>query len=349
MELLNKLPYPTGLSHDEIMDVLFREEYGYLPQKPDSVTVTVENPGIQHFAGKGYLQKLALTINAEFGSFTFPVYYVYPNYAKQPIPAFIHINFRDNIPDQYQPTEEILDRGFAVMTFCYNDVTRDNADFTDGLAGLVYPDGNRAPDACGKLGLWAYAASAVLEYASTLPELDKDRITVTGHSRLGKTALLAGAIDERFYCAISNDSGCGGAALARENTGETIKNIAEKRFPYWFCENYRKYIDNEDAMPFDQHWLIAANLPHRAYVASAEGDTWACPPNEYLACAAASRYYEENGKVGFIHPDRLPEVREPLHEGMIGYHMRPGFHYQSREDWNYYIDYLEKQFSKDNA
>ena len=346
MELLNKLPYPTGLSHDDIMDVLFREEYGYLPKKPDSVTVTVENPGIQHFAGKGYLQKLALTINAEFGSFTFPVYYVYPNYAKQPIPAFIHINFRDNIPDQYQPTEEILDRGFAVMTFCYNDVTKDNNDFSDGLAGLLYKDGNRAPDACGKLGLWAYAASALLDYAVTLPELDADKISVVGHSRLGKTALLAGAIDERFYCAISNDSGCGGAALARENTGETIRAI-NKNFPFWFCENYKKYIDNEDSMPFDQHWLIAANHPHRAYVASAEGDTWACPKNEYLACVAASRYYEEKGKIGFVPDGNAPKLRNPLHEGMIGHHMRPGLHFLSREDWNCYIDYLEKQFSKD--
>jgi hypothetical protein len=230
------------------------------------------------------------------------------------------------------------------MTFCYNDVTRDNADFTDGLAGLVYPDGNRAPDACGKLGLWAYAASAVLEYASTLPELDKDRITVTGHSRLGKTALLAGAIDERFYCAISNDSGCGGAALARENTGETIKNIAEKRFPYWFCENYRKYIDNEDAMPFDQHWLIAANLPHRAYVASAEGDLWACPRNEYRSCIAASEYYEAAIGCGFVYTGTHPRVGRCFHKGMIGYHERPGTHYLSREDWAYYIKYLNASY-----
>ena len=346
MELLNKLPYPNGMKKDDIVDLLLREEYGYLPARPDSVTVTVENPGIQHFAGKGYLQKLALTINAEFGSFTFPVYYVYPHNIEGPVPAFVHINFRDNVPDQYQPTEEILDRGFATLTFCYKDVTSDDGDFTNGLAGVLYPDGKRAHNACGKIGLWAYAASAVLEYALTRPELDKNRISVTGHSRLGKTALLAGAIDERFYCAISNDSGCSGAALARENTGETISRIL-KNFPFWFSEDYAKYADNEDAMPFDQHYLIAANLPHRAYVASAEGDTWACPKNEYLACVAASRYYEENGKTGFTHPDRLPNIREPLHEGMIGYHMRPGLHYQSREDWNYYIDYLEKQFAKD--
>lgn len=348
MELLNKLPYPTGMTQKEILDLLLREEYGYFPSRPDSVSVTVENPGSTHFAGKGYLQRLALTVKADFGEYSFPIYYVYPHNIQSPVPAFIHINFRDNIPDLYQPTEEILDRGFAVFTFCYKDVTSDDSDFTNGLAGIVYPDGKRKSDECGKLGLWAYAVSAVLEYALTLPEIDHGKISVAGHSRLGKTALLAGAYDDRFYCAFSNDSGCGGAALARENTGETIKDIAEKRFPYWFCENYRKYIDNEDSLPFDQHYLIAANLPHRAYVASAEGDTWACPKNEYLACVAASRYYEENGMTGFIHPNRFPSVREPLHEGMIGYHMRPGLHFQSREDWNYYIDYLEKQFAQGN-
>ena len=346
MELLNKLPYPTGFSKNEILDVLFREEYGYLPKKPDSVTVNVDNPGIHHFAGKGYLARLSLTIHAEFGEFTFPFYYVYPLNAEKKVPAFIHINFRDGISDRYQPTEEILDRGYAVLTFCYENVTSDNSDFTNGLAGLLYKDGKRTPDACGKIGLWAYAASALLDYAVTLPELDADKISVVGHSRLGKTALLAGAIDERFYCAISNDSGCGGATLARENTGETIRAI-NKNFPFWFCENYKKYIDNEDSMPFDQHWLIAANHPHRAYVASAEGDTWACPKNEYLACVAASRYYEEKGKIGFVPDGNAPKLRNPLHEGMIGHHMRPGLHFLSREDWNFYIDYLDKQFSKD--
>ena len=348
MELLKKLPYPTGMAKDEIFDLLLREEYGYFPSRPDSVSVTVENPGISNFAGKGYLQKLALTIKASFGEFTFPVYYVYPHKIKTPVPAFIHMNFRDNVPDFYQPTEEILDRGFAVFTFCYKDVTSDDGDFTNGLAGVLFPDGKRKSDDCGKLAIWAYAASAVLEYALTLPEIDHGKISVVGHSRLGKTALLAGAYDERFYCAFSNDSGCGGAALARENTGETIRDIASKRFPFWFCENYLKYIDNEDSLPFDQHYLIAANIAHRAYVASAEEDLWACPKNEYLSCVAASRYFEENGKVGFIHPDRLPEICELLHEGNIGYHIRQGTHFMSREDWNYYMDYLETQFAKDS-
>jgi hypothetical protein len=251
----------------------------------------------------------------------------------------VHINFRPDVPDKYQPTEEIIDLGYAVLSFCYKEVTSDDGDFSDGLAGLVYPGGKRPADGCGKLGLWAWAAMRVLDFALTLDTIDPSRISVTGHSRLGKTALLAGMLDERFYCAISNDSGCSGASIARGNTGETVKKIVD-RFPYWFCENYYKYSDNEDAMPFDQHFLVAANYPHRVYVASAEADAWACPENEFLACKLAGEFYKKRGGIGFPRCD-MPECGKPVIGGDVGYHIRHGSHYQSREDWNYYIKFIE--------
>ncbi len=340
MQLLNKLPSPVGMTKNEIMELLLNEEYGYLPTKPISVSAEIVSKANPKFcAGKAVFNTFKFTVNAEWGEFSFPLYYVCPK-KDAPVPAFVHINFRDNIPDMYQPTEEIVDAGYATLTFCYKDVSSDDGDFTNGLAGVVYKDG-RPDGSCGKIGLWAYAACAVLEYALTLSELDHAKISVAGHSRLGKTALLAGALDERFYCAFSNDSGCGGASLARENTGEDIKAIID-RFPYWFCQKYQSYAENEDALPFDQHYLLAANSAHKVYVASAADDAWACPKNEYLSCVAASEYFESQGKHGFIHPDRLPEVGECFHSGDIGYHLRAGAHYMSREDWNYYIKFLEK-------
>lgn len=338
MKQVKKLPSPMGLDKKEIVDLLLREEYGVLPKRPYSVTAAPVRTDKTFCAGKADLQELLLTCKAEWGEFSFPISYVCPK-NKENVPAFLHINFRSLIPDRYQPTEELVDHGFATLTFCYEDVTKDNGDFTDGLSGIVYPEGKREKDQCGKLGLWAWAAMAVMDYAVTLPELDKDRISVAGHSRLGKTALLAGALDERFHCAFSNDSGCSGAALSREKTGETVERIMA-RFPYWFCENYSKYIGDEEALPFDQHFLLCANLPHRVYVASAVGDLWACPENEYLSCVAADEYYRSHGKKGFCHPDRLPAVGECLHEGDIGYHLRLGDHYFSREDWQNYIKFL---------
>ncbi|MBQ2859273.1 MAG: hypothetical protein IJE82_02830, partial [Alphaproteobacteria bacterium] len=132
-------------------------------------------------------------------------------------PFFVHVNFRDLNPDRYMPTEELIDNGFAVLSIYYNDVATDDGDFTKGLAGVLYPDGKRKTDTdCGKIAMWAWAAQRALDYAETIPQkLDMKRSVVCGHSRLGKTALLAGATDERFAFSYSNDSGCSGAAIAR--------------------------------------------------------------------------------------------------------------------------------------
>lgn len=333
------LPMPDGMSKKEIVELLLKEEYGYLPEKPVSITATVEETVDNFSAGKAEHKKIRLTCALDRGEFSFPVYYSCPIDREKPIPCFVHINFRDLVPDIYQPTEEIIDAGYAVLSFCYKDVSSDDGDFSNGLAGVVYPDGQQTENGCGKIGLWAWAAMRVLDYAHTLPELDHECISVCGHSRLGKTALLAGALDERFFCAFSNNSGNSGASIARNNTGETIKVITNV-FPYWFCKGYKKYADNESSMPFDQHFLIAANVPHRVYVASAARDEWACPPNEYRSCIAASSYYKNSGLNGFVYPEREAQIGDFFGEGHIGYHLRGGTHYLSREDWQQYIRYI---------
>lgn len=341
LKLPEKLPSTKNYTKEALLDILQREIYGKIPSKP-TVSAVETARDTSFCAGKADLVTLAFTVKADFGEYTFPLYYVCPKTHENPVPSFVHINFRDLIPDRYQPTEELVDAGYAALTFCYKDVTSDDGDFSNGLAGVLYKDGKQTEDGCGKIGLWAWAACAVLEYALTLPELDSKQISVCGHSRLGKTALLAGALDERFFCAFSNDSGCGGAALSREKGGETIE-IITRVFPFWFCKKFREYANKEAEMPLDQHFLIAANYPHRVYVASAALDAWACPENEYLACVAADEYYREKGSVGFVHPDRLPEVGEAFHEGEIGYHIRGGKHYFSREDWCRYIEYLARE------
>lgn len=337
---MKNLPSPVGLSHDEIVDLLLREEYGYLPPAPDKLSVEVVEEDKYFYSGKTVLYKLKFTVQIKGAEFSFPVNYNLP-ISDKPLPCFVFINFRDCVPDKYLPSEEISDHGHAVMSFCYTDVTSDDDDFTNGLAGLIYPDGKRGDSDCGKIGLWAWAAMRVMDYAKTLPELDGGRISVVGHSRLGKTALLTGALDHRFYCAFSNDSGCSGAAIARENTGERISVICNA-FPCWFCKNYLKYADNEDSMPFDQHFLLAANAPHRVYVASASEDSWACPPNEYRSCIEASEYYKSLGLTGFVTDKALPEIGDRFHDGHIGYHLREGRHRLSRHDWLGFIAYLDK-------
>lgn len=345
MDLLKKLPMPNSMTHDEIVDLLLREEYGYLPPRPTRVSVDLDangKPYTNFCAGLAEHHYATLHCEGAFGSFSFPFHYTKQRRATEPVPAIIHINFRSAVPDLYEPSEELVEAGYNVLSFGYKDVTTDDGDFTNGLAGVIYPDGKRELTDCGKIGLWAWAAMCLIDFACTLPEIDHSRISVAGHSRLGKTALLTGALDARVYCAYSNGSGCCGASLARETEGEDLRAICT-RFPYWFSEHFLQYIDRENELPFDQHYLLAANAPHRVYVGSAEEDAWAYPKNEYLSCVAASSYFKEQGLTGFVHPDRLAETGDAFHEGTIGYHRRPLTHYFSRKDWSLFLQYLSKQ------
>ncbi len=333
---------PDLLSREEMLEILQREEYGFMPGAPEKISFTktqLRNDNV--FCGKGKLWEIGITCTVRGKDFSFPVTLMLPE-GEGPYPFFVNINFEKNIPNFYFPAEEILDNGFAAFNLYFNDVTADNDDFTDGLAGIFYPDGKRNDTDSGKIALWAWAASRVLDYAETEPTLDMTRAAVCGHSRLGKTALVAGAFDHRFRFVHSNCSGCSGAAIARGNTGETIKDI-HRSFHYWFCENYRKYMDNEETMPFDQHFLLAAISPNFVSVGSASEDDWADPTGEQLSCFAASPVFEKEGMKGFV-CDKKAEVGECFFDGSIGYFLRKGRHFFSREDWNKMIAFAKTKF-----
>ena len=324
--------------------IFLDEEYGHFRKQPTSVSYKTVSRDEVFCAGKAPLEKIEFSADFDGKRFTFPFYAVIPKSDKK-LPFFIHINFRDSVPDKYMPTEELCDNGFAVLSFCYRDVTSDDGDFKNGLAGMLFENGERQDTDCGKIAMWSWAASRVLDYALTREELDGERATVIGHSRLGKTALFTGAYDKRFFCAVSNDSGCSGAALHRDKIGENIEKIY-KVFPYWFCPRFAKYVGREHELPFDQHMLIAMNLPHCVYVGSAEEDLWSDPEAEFLACVAAGDIAKRAGfGDAFVHDGRLAKTGDEFHDGIIGYHVRPGKHYFSREDWLEVIKFLNKKFS----
>ena len=305
-ELLQERNVPKLLSKEEALEALQQGEYGFLPQAPSALSFAAEENIIPRFcAGNAELHRITVSCTVRGKPFSFPFSAVLPTDGQRH-PFFIHINFRDAVPDRYMPTEELIDNGFAVLSFCYQDVSSDDGDFTNGLAGLLFEDGKRKAADPGKIALWAWAAHRVMDWAETRTDvLDLNQSVVCGHSRLGKTALLAAATDSRFAYASSNDSGCSGAALARGTRGETVRDICQK-FPFWFCENYLKYVDNEAGMPFDQHDLIAAIAPRRVMVVSAAEDYWADPLSEQLACVAASPAFG----CGLECPDRPAQAGE---------------------------------------
>lgn len=337
-EMLAVRNLPPLLKKEEMLDILQREEYGYLPAKPDRVDFYVQENTIRNFcAGNAVCNKV--TAFCEMGNkrFAFPFYASMPTDGKQH-PFFIHINFRPDVPDRYMPVEELIDNGFAVLSFCYEDVTSDDKNFTNGLAGVLFEKGVRGPHDAGKIALWAWAAQRVMDWAEMQSDaLDLKHAAVCGHSRLGKTAMLAAATDERFTHCYSNDSGSSGAAIARGKGGETVEKICA-RFPFWFCEKFNDYRDRESEMPFDQHYLAACIAPRKLLIGSASEDAWADPVSEMLCCLAASEAFEK----GFVYEDRLPEVDDCYLDGDIGYHLRRGLHCFSRTDWHRLMTFVMK-------
>ena len=350
-EILEERKLPALKSREEMLELLQRYEYGFIPPKPESVEWIVEenmlpHGRIQYFCA-GYADAYKITAKCVVNgkTFSFPFYGAIPakpGTVPGKYPFFIHINFRENSPDIGLPTEELIDNGFAVFHFDYRTVTSDDRDFTNGLAGVLYADGKRAPTDAGKIAMWAWAAQRVLDFAYTMSDrLDLSRACVCSHSWLGKTALLAAATDTRFSFCHSNDSGCSGAAITRDKIGERIEDIC-RVYPFWFCENYLNYRQDVHTLPLDQHYLIAAVAPRYVSVASAANDSWADPASEFLGCAAASPAYEALGLTGLACEDRIPENDECLPDGRIGYHVRPGEHYIGRKDWHRLIQFIKK-------
>jgi hypothetical protein len=363
----------------ELLHTLSEHQFGFAPTEVADLSWKVVEEGIMN-EGLTKRQQIVVHLQTVAGSMDIDLI-VFSPANKTKCGAFLGLNFQGNhsidsdkairIPSTWMrnnaesgvaenratetgrgqqsrrwPIREINERGFVVATAYYGDI---DPDFDDGFKNGVHslfpsnkPDIDH-PDRWGSIAGWSWGLSRLLDVLIQQPSVDPTKVAVVGHSRLGKASLWAGATDPRFSVVISNNSGCGGAALERRNFGETVA-IINTSFPHWFCGNFKKYNKNEKELPHDAHTLISVIAPRPVYIASATEDTWADPKGEYLSGHYATPVYQLLGYDGLVSSN--PPEPEVSVGGRIGYHARTGPHDILSYDWQRFMDFSDKSWKK---
>ena len=354
--------------------------YGKLPPKPARWGMSTTDPR-DCLDGKATLQQVTLSFEQPKLEHKINVLLISPKNVQGLIPVFVGMNFCGNhavlddpsiaIPSSWvykscagvendHATEKgrgsqkdvwnvdlIIDRGYALATFYSGDIDPDTADFADGLNAELHDLSKPLPgDAAGTIACWAWGYHRVVDYiVSNKDRLDHQRIIAVGHSRNGKTSLLAAAMDERIALAIPHQAGCGGTAPSRTNDprAESIKRI-NTSFPHWFCDNFTQFNEQTERLPFDQHCLAALCAPRPVLFTNAQQDQWANPTGQFEMLEAASPVYELLGVEG-LNAERQPPEGE-LVNSRLGYFIRGGEHSMTRADWQVFLDFADKQLPK---
>ena len=366
----------------EILELFASQVQGRSPARPKDMKFETTSVDKTALGGKATRKEITVRFGPGSDAPAMHVLLYVPNAAEKPAPAFISANFDGNhtvgadpavaITEQWAwnkkenraelarpaestrggsggrwPLEKALARGYAVATFPRADIEPDYAEgWRHGVRGYFLKQSGRtgfAPDDWGAVAAWAWGLSRTLDCLETDPDIDARRVVVMGHSRLGKAALWAGATDERFAVTVSNDSGEGGAALARRDFGETVERI-NTNFPHWFCANYKRYNANAAALPVDAHMLVALIAPRPVYVASAEDDKWSDPKGEFLSAKHAEPVYRLFG-AGGLGVEEWPPVNRPVGD-VVGYHVRTGKHDVTDYDWEQYLNFADRHFRR---
>jgi len=328
-----------------------------------------------HFLGGAATLKLVTLKFGPAGSPETHLMMVIPNRRAGPAPVFLGMNFSGNhtlvtdtnipLPTAWMPSreahvvnhraaesgrgtqtnvwalEQAVARGYAVATYYCGDVEPDDPGAVGGVRESVHVP--RGPDDWGTIAAWAWGLQRAVDCLVADNDIDRKRIALAGHSRLGKAAILAGAFDDRVAMVIALQAGCGGTAPSRGTVGESVEKI-NTRFPHWFCGEFKEFNTRPDRLPFDQNCLLALCAPRPVLLGAAVEDTWANPAGAFDMLKDAGRVYRFLGAEGVSAPT-MPETNK-LVDSTPGFFIRPGKHSMSAADWKFFLDFADKQWGK---
>lgn len=339
-----------NIRRPEILTLFEENVYGKTPKSFDKINFKIKNENKNAMNGKAHLKEVEITVSNNNETVLINVVLFVPSRIKKPVPAFLLINnrgknntspTRDTISG-FWPAEQVIDAGYAIAAFHVNDAAPDDKNtFQNGVLRL-YPEQLNADNGMKAIGSWAWAASRVMDYFETDKHIDASKIILTGHSRGGKASLWAAAQDTRFAMCVTNCSGNTGAALSHRRFGETIE-VINTTFPHWFANNYKKFNNNEKALPLDQHMLIALIAPRPVYVTNASQDLWADPVGTFKAVKEAEKVYGLY-KLQSSLPDLPPAINTPFIKPPLAYHNREGKHDMTFYDWAQFIKTADLYF-----
>lgn len=340
-------PEDWQIRRTELKELFQLFMYGYFPLTRHHFAARVTAQDRDYFSGRALRKEIELAYGPP-GCPKARLLLVAPAGLGRKPPVILGLNFGGNAKAEADgasgrhawPFERAMERGYAVATLHHADIDPDRDDFTDGVHPWFAADRNapRDPVSWGTIAAWAWGLSRAVDYLVTDPDVDGARIIATGHSRLGKTALLAAAFDERIAAVIPHQSGCGGAAPSRSSLGESVTRI-NAGFPHWFAVDFRKFNDRPEWLPFDQHCLIALVAPRPILLMNAVEDEWANPPGQFHMLKLAAPAWRTCGAL-VDEPGAMPEPGQRP-KGLLGCHIRPGPHSCTAADWEVYLDWLD--------
>lgn len=332
----------------EVLQAFRSKIYGTIPENIPDISYEVTAVDSTALDGKALKKTITGTIdNSRYPEANPELQFTLhlPPEATNPVPVIVQASWGFGSfgppPDGPTPKEQVLAKGWAFVTFNTTALQADNgAGLDEGIIGLMNNGEFREPDDWGVLMAWSWGLSRILDYLETTAEVDASRAGVQGHSRWGKTALLAAAMDRRWEVAFPSCSGAMGASLEKRNWGETIDIVASSGEYHWMAGNYLKYVDNWQAMPADAHLLISLVAPRPLFITAATEDHWTDPRGMFLAAKKASPVYDLLGARG-LSADSMPAPDESLIDHELAFRMHEGGH-TALPDWPVFLEFAER-------